>query len=83
MADGQSHDLGLYFLDWDSQGRKEQVQVTDAVTGAVLDTETISSFSGGTYLDWRVSGNVLIKITNLAGANAVLSGLFLDSPSQS
>ena len=54
------------------------MQISNAATGAVLDTETISSFSSGVYLEWAVSGNVLITITRQAGANAVLSGLFLD-----
>ena len=63
LADGQAHDLELYFLDWDNKGRSEQVQLSDATTGTVLDTETISSFTNGVYLDWKVSGNVLITIT--------------------
>jgi hypothetical protein len=45
----------------------------------VLDTETISSFSNGLYLDWKVAGNLLITITNQGPANAVLNGVFLDS----
>ena len=81
LADGQTHDLELYFLDWDNKGRSEQVQLSDAGTGKVLATETISSFTNGVYLDWRVSGNVLITITRTAGANAVLNGVFLDSTS--
>ena len=40
----------------------------------------ISSFTGGVYLDWEVSGNVVITVTRLAGPNAVLSGLFFDPP---
>ena len=78
LTDGQAHDLTLYAVDWDSEHRSEQIQILSATTGAVLDTETISSFSGGTYLQWVVTGNVLIKVTNLAGPNAVLSGLFID-----
>ena len=81
LADGQTHDLELYFDDWDNKGRSEQVQISDAGTGTVLDTETISSFSSGVYLDWKVSGNLVITITRQAGANAVLNGLFLDSTS--
>ena len=38
----------------------------------------VSSFGSGTYLDWKVSGHIIITISNLAGANAVVSGLFLD-----
>jgi hypothetical protein len=80
LADGQSHDLELYFLDWDSNSRAEQVQVTDYVTGAVLSTQTVSSFHSGVYLDYLVggTGHIVITITRTAGANAVLSGLFLD-----
>ena len=79
LADGQTHDLELYFLDWDSKGRSEQVQLSDAGTGKVLASETISSFTDGVYLDWKVSGNLLITITRQAGANAVLNGVFLDA----
>ncbi len=79
LADGLTHNLELYFIDWDNQGRGEQVQISDVGTGKVLDTETISSFTSGVYLDWRVAGNLAIKITRLAGANAVLDGVFLDS----
>ena len=80
LTDGQTHDLALYFLDWDSTTRAEQVQISDASTGAVLDTENVKSFNSGDYLDWAVSGNVLITLSRTSGANAVLSGLFLDTP---
>ena len=81
LTDGQMHDLELYFLDWDQQGRTEQVQISDASTGAVLSTQTVSSFQSGVYLDYAVSGNVLITITKGAGTSNVLSGLFLDPAS--
>ncbi len=80
LTDGQTHDLELYFLDWDSTTRGETVQISNASTGAVLNTETVTSFHSGVYLDWAVSGNVDITFTRLAGANAVLSGLFFDPP---
>src|SRR5262249_53320254 len=78
IIDGQTHDLELYFLDWDSTTRSELVQISDATSGKLLDTESVSSFHGGLYLDWQVGGNVVIKITRVSGANAVLSGLFFD-----
>ena len=80
LTDGQTHDLELYFLDWDSTARGETVQISNASTGAVLNTETVTSFHSGVYLDWAVSGNVDITVTRQAGANAVLSGLFFDPP---
>ena len=39
-------------------GRAEQVQISDAATGAVLSTQSISSFQTGVYLDYAVSGNI-------------------------
>ena len=80
MTPGQSHLLELYFLDWDSNSRSESVTLSYPVTGTVLSYETVSSFHSGAYLDWTVSGNVLITITRTAGVNAVLSGLFFDPP---
>ena len=78
LTDGQTHDLELYFLDWDSTSRSEQVTITNALTGTVLDRRTVSEFHSGVYMTWAVSGNVIITISKLSGANAVLSGVFLD-----
>ena len=44
----------------------------------MLNTQTVSSFHSGVYLDYAVSGNILITITKTAGSNAVLNGLFFD-----
>ena len=85
LTDGLTHDVSLYAVDWESLGRREQFQVTDAASGAVLDTEVLTNFSGGVYLTWGLSGHVLIRVTSLdAGgytslSTAVVSGLFLES----
>ncbi len=79
LTDGQAHDLELYLMDWPNVGRSETVTLSNATTGAVLSTEAVSSFADGVYLDWTVSGSVVITITNQgAGPNPVLSGLFFD-----
>ena len=80
LTDGQAHDIALYALDWDNKGRGEQIQISSAASGAILDTESISNFSGGAYLQWKVTGNVIITVTKQAGVNAVISGLFFDPP---
>jgi hypothetical protein len=71
----------LYLLDWDklNGGRSERVDVLDANNPTtILDMHTVSSFSGGEYLVWTISGHVLFRVTNLLGGNfnAVASGLF-------
>ncbi len=76
LTDGQVHNLDLYLIDWDSTVRNEQVQITNATTGAFLASQVVSSFHSGVYLDWSVSGNILITIANKGPINAVLSGLF-------
>lgn len=78
ITDGQTHQLSLYLVDWENNGRSERVDLVDAATGAVLDTRTATSFSGGQYLVWNVSGRVLIRVTRTGGVNGVVSGLFFN-----
>jgi hypothetical protein len=74
---GGTHQIGLYLLDWDGQNTRTQtIQVTDANSGAVLDTETVSSFANGIYLLWNVTGSVRVTLTRTGGPNAVASALF-------
>ena len=43
----RQHDLELYFDRLGQPGRAEQVQITNAATGAVLSTQSVSSFQSG------------------------------------
>src|SRR5262249_46550464 len=80
LTDGQAHYLALYFLDWGTNNaRQERVQLKNSA-GTVLDTETLTAFSGGVYLVWSISGHMTIQVTQLAGPNAVVNGLFFDPP---
>jgi hypothetical protein len=78
LTGGQMHQLALYFLDWDNQGRSQRIDVLNSA-GQVVDSRTVSSFSGGEYLVWNITGNITFRMTRLAGPNAVLSGLFFDA----
>ena len=40
-TDGNLHQIALYFLDWDMQGRSETIQVIDTNSGAILDARSI------------------------------------------
>src|SRR5262249_12858631 len=73
LSDGGQHRLALYLLDWDGQGsRSERIDVLDGGTGSTLDSRTVSGFQGGQYLVYNLTGHVQIRVTALAGANAVL-----------
>src|SRR5690606_13016909 len=71
----------LYFVDWDNLGRAQKIEILDGDTGAVLDTQSISSFNGGQYLCWDVAGKIKVRITRTGGQNAILNGIFFDAPS--
>ena len=76
LTDGKTHQIAMYFLDWDSTLRAERIDILDAATGTVLDSRNVTGFNGGQYLVWNVSGHVTVKVTKTAGGNAVVSGIF-------
>jgi hypothetical protein len=80
VAGGLAQEVAVYVADYDSAGRQEVLEVfSDA--GRLLDTRTVSNFSGGQYWVWRVTGHVAIRVGHSAGPNAVLSGVFLGATS--
>ncbi len=83
FADGNVHQLALYALDWDSQGRSETIQVFDAVSNLSLASTAVSNFSNGVYVVWNISGHVKIYVTAIGGPNAVISGVFFGGASSS
>jgi hypothetical protein len=76
--DGLQHQVAVYCLDWDTTTRAETIVILDA-NGVVLNTQQVSNFHNGQYLVWQLSGHVRIRVTDTAGANGVISGLFFDS----
>jgi hypothetical protein len=77
LTDTNTHQLALYFLDWDDSGRAQTVTILDANTQAVLNTQTIANFQNGAYLLWNIKGHVTVQFSRTAGQNAVVSGVFL------
>jgi ELWxxDGT repeat protein len=78
LTDGQTHQVALEVLDYDAFGRAETVQITNATTGKLLDSRTVSNFQGGQYLVYDLTGHLKITFINNGPANAVLSGIFVD-----
>ena len=75
FAHAYAGDLHLYVLDWDSHVRRERITVGG-------QTVTLSSdFNQGAWVTFPISvaagETVPIVVTRTAGANAVLSGVFL------
>ena len=82
FSDSAAHQVALYLLDFDNyHSRAEQVQIVDGTSGAVLDSRSVSTFTGGQYLVWNLTGHVIINVTNTnSTSNAVMSGLFFGGP---
>jgi len=77
LTDGNTHQVAVYALDWDTHARSETIAVVDANSNAVLDRRTIADFNGGVYVYWNISGHVRINVTwTGAGYNAAISGVF-------
>jgi hypothetical protein len=76
--DRKPYRLSVYLLDFDKAGRAMEAEVRDAE--APLDRQAVSQeeTARGTYLTWTVSGKVKLALKNVAGANAVVSGVFID-----
>jgi hypothetical protein len=90
LTDGQPHQVSLYLLDWDNQGRSETITIKDFTSGATLDTRIIpgsntntvaSNFEGGSYLVWNITGHVTVTIAANAPPNCVVSGIFFGGKS--
>ncbi|MCI0628352.1 MAG: hypothetical protein L0387_42995, partial [Acidobacteria bacterium] len=76
LTDGNWHQVGIYCLDWDNNGRAQRVDILDAVSGTVLNNVNLAAFSNGQYLIWNLKGHVKLRITRTAGHSSVVSGLF-------
>jgi hypothetical protein len=82
VTDGWPHQVALYNLDWDgNNGRQHRIDVVDVATGAVLDSRSLTSYSGGQYLVWNIKGSVKFRVVNTGStaSNAVVSGIFFDT----
>jgi hypothetical protein len=74
--DQAPHQVAVYMVDWTNMSRTQTVQIVDANEN-VLDTRSVSAFSGGQYLVWNLSGRVSIRFLNTnPSINAVVSGIF-------
>ncbi len=80
LIDGNSHQVALYALDFETFGRAETIKILDAVSNAVLDTRSIAGFGNGVYQVWNITGHVLIKVINSGSSSGVISGLFFGPP---
>jgi hypothetical protein len=79
LTDALVHQVAFYSVDFDTQGRTGKIEIFDASSNALLDTQSLSSYSGGKYLVWNIKGHVLVKLSFVSASGAptvVVSGVF-------
>ena len=72
-------ELKLYVVDYDTTARAETITVTTSQGSA---SHAVSGFHDGKYVIFKLgagAGWVNINVANTAGANAVVSGIFLNN----
>jgi hypothetical protein len=75
----QSYQASLYFLDWDNQNRKVQIEIFDlASLNLLAPVQVVNNFSKGKYLKFNCNNSVRVRINMINEPNAALSGIFFD-----
>jgi hypothetical protein len=73
--------LRLYVVDWDTTARRETIIVNDGSISGPQTATLSSAFDQGAWVSAPITvtagGSVTVTVTSTAGANAILSGIFL------
>jgi hypothetical protein len=79
MKTNTAYCMALYFLDWDEKGRQTSVEVRDLKTlDVIAPTQIVSEYVNGKYLVYRCDRPVRVRLEQVRGDNAVISGVFFD-----
>jgi alpha-L-rhamnosidase len=81
QGDGdQPHQLAVYFMDWSKEARRSAIEIYDAKTLTLLaPVQMVKNYQNGRYLVFKYSGSIRLRIDQVRGPNAAISGLFFDS----
>ncbi|SIQ01582.1 alpha-L-rhamnosidase [Mucilaginibacter lappiensis] len=71
------HQMALYFLDWDNKNRRSAIEIFDLKTlNLSAPVQLVKNYKGGKYVIFNYSGSTRIRINQVRGENAAISGLF-------
>jgi hypothetical protein len=80
FSDSEPHLMAIYCQDADYGGRGESIQILDAATETQLEIQHLTPpFSSGVWLQWRVSGDLIIKVILTDAVNTAHMGFFFDT----
>lgn len=71
--------VSLYFVDWDKTNRRSAIEIFDLKTKKLLaPVHMIRDYSEGKYVTYLFDRSVRIRINQVRGSNAAVSGIFFD-----
>ncbi|MDR1097250.1 MAG: hypothetical protein LBL57_03870 [Tannerella sp.] len=75
----QNYKVSLYFVDWDTSERRSAIEIFDLEDRKLLaPVHMVRDYSGGKYITYEFDRSVRIRINQVRGVNAALSGIFFD-----
>jgi len=81
VNDNKEHQLALYFFDWDGNERRTAIELFNLKTLNLLaPVQLVERYGRGKYLVFKYSGSTRIRINQVRGTNAAISGIFFDEP---
>ncbi|MGF7232899.1 alpha-L-rhamnosidase C-terminal domain-containing protein [Arachidicoccus sp.] len=81
LKNEREYRVSLYFVDWDNKGRQMEIEMFDATTlNLIAPPKIVRDCHGGVYITYSYNNSVKFRINMVRGDNAVLSGIFFDSP---
>jgi hypothetical protein len=73
--------ISLYFLDWDKGDRSSAIELFDLQTLAIMaPVKMVRHYKNGKYLSFSCNRSIRIRIDQVRGENAAVSGIFFDGP---
>ncbi|HEV7298891.1 MAG TPA: S8 family peptidase [Tepidisphaeraceae bacterium] len=86
MGDAATHQLSLYFAELQGGRRTQRIEVfvrdpVDPVNAPLvkISERQVSKFARGEYVTFDLTGEVIVRISKIAGRNVVLNGIFVDA----
>lgn len=77
FRDGQPAILSVYLLDWESDQRRQCIEIVDRLSGRVLHRHPARRFFGGVHFVYHVQGSIRVRVSP-EFVNAAVTGFFVD-----
>eukprot|EP01113_Clastostelium_recurvatum_P034940 TRINITY_DN4805_c0_g1_i1.p1 TRINITY_DN4805_c0_g1~~TRINITY_DN4805_c0_g1_i1.p1 ORF type:complete len:897 (+),score=108.01 TRINITY_DN4805_c0_g1_i1:22-2712(+) len=79
LSSPKIYSLSLYFVDFDHQQRHMVVELYDLATlNIITPYMSLSAFDNGIYMRYEYNNSVQVRLSQVRGGDAVMSGIFFD-----